>query len=154
MKISILRLTKNIISDILIENISTDLLNLETAKLCVSLSYYDNYDYYLLAGYIYCDNLHKKYKIEDIDELYSSIHKNNKNLFQEQFLQFINQNKHELNNILHFENDYLIDYFGLQTLSKGYLISLNNISERPQHMFLRVAIQLHFLSDIPEKEKI
>lgn len=154
LKISILKLTKIIISDILIENISTNTLNIETAKLCVSLSYYDNYDYYLLAGYIYCDNLHKKFNIKDINELYSIIHNNNQNLFNESFLLFIRKNKEELNNILKFENDYLIDYFGLQTLSKGYLISLNDISERPQHMLLRVAIQIHYLSDLSEKEKL
>lgn len=154
LKVSTLRLTKIIISDILIENISTDLLNLETSKLCVSLSYYDNYDYYRLAGYIYCDNLHKKFKINDVQLLYSSIYKLNSNLFYPQFLSFIQSNYDELNNILLFENDYLIDYFGLQTLSKGYLISINDISERPQHMFLRVAIQLHYLSDISLKQKL
>lgn len=154
LKISILKLTKIIISDILIENISTDTLNLETAKLCVSLSYYDNYDYYLLAGYIYCDNLHKKFKIRDIFELYSLIHIKNENLFNKDFLTFIKNNNDKLNKILQFNNDYFIDYFGLQTLSKGYLISLNNLSELPQHMFLRVSIQLHYLSQMSEEEKL
>ena len=154
LNISILKITKIIISDILIENISTDVLNLETAKLCVSLSYYDNYDYYLLAGYIYCDNLHKKYKIEDIQDLYSSLKEKNTNLFNQQFLLFIQKNYQELNSFLQFENDYLLDYFGLQTLAKGYLISIEDLSERPQHMLLRVAIQLHYLSQIPVVERL
>lgn len=45
--------------------------------------------------------------------------------------------------------DYLIDYFGFKTLEKGYLLKLRSegkpdkIIERPQYMWLRVAIGIH-----------
>ena len=40
--------------------------------------------------------------------------------------------------------DYLIDYFGFKTLEKSYLMKYNNvIIERPQYLWLRVAIGIH-----------
>ena len=38
-----------------------------------------------------------------------------------------------------FSRDFMFDYFGFKTLQKGYLLP----GERPQHMWMRVAIQLH-----------
>ena len=38
----------------------------------------------------------------------------------------------------------MFDYFGFKTLEKGYLLKTNGVViERPQHMWMRVAIQLH-----------
>jgi len=45
--------------------------------------------------------------------------------------------------ILH-QRDYLIDYFGFKTLERSYLMRVNGvIVERPQHMWMRVAIGIH-----------
>lgn len=42
------------------------------------------------------------------------------------------------------ERDTLLTFFGLKTLCKGYLMSVNEeIVERPQYMFMRVAIGIH-----------
>ena len=46
------------------------------------------------------------------------------------------------------DRDYLFDFFGFKTLEKSYLLSLNinnkkKIVERPQHLFMRVAIGIH-----------
>jgi len=44
--------------------------------------------------------------------------------------------------------DYLIDYFGFKTLERAYLMHINKrIVERPQYMWLRVAISIH-LNDL------
>ena len=46
--------------------------------------------------------------------------------------------------MLDFDRDYLIDYFGIKTLERAYLMKVNNnIIERPSHMWLRVAICIH-----------
>ena len=38
-------------------------------------------------------------------------------------------------------NDYKIDFFGFKTLQKSYLLRVNGvIIERPQHLFMRVAL--------------
>jgi ribonucleoside-diphosphate reductase alpha subunit len=38
-----------------------------------------------------------------------------------------------------WERDFMFDYFGFKTLQKGYMLP----GERPQHMWMRVAVQLH-----------
>ena len=47
-----------------------------------------------------------------------------------------------------YYRDYLFDYFGYKTLEKSYLMKLNGkVIERPQHLYMRVAIQVN-LGDI------
>jgi hypothetical protein len=43
-----------------------------------------------------------------------------------------------------YQRDYLFDYFGFKTLEKSYLLrdSKRVIKERPQHMWMRVALAL------------
>ena len=42
------------------------------------------------------------------------------------------------------DRDYLIDYFGFKTLERSYLMRVNStIVERPQHMWMRVALGIH-----------
>lgn len=47
--------------------------------------------------------------------------------------------------MIDYSRDFSFDYFGFKTLQKGYLLKLPNGThvERPQHMWMRVAIQLH-----------
>ena len=46
--------------------------------------------------------------------------------------------------MIDYSRDFMFDYFGFKTLEKGYLLRRNGvIVERPQHMWMRVAIQLH-----------
>ena len=43
-----------------------------------------------------------------------------------------------------YDRDYLIDYFGFKTLERAYLFKVGDkIIERPQHMWMRVAIGIH-----------
>lgn len=42
------------------------------------------------------------------------------------------------------DRDFMFDYFGFKTLERGYLLAVNGKTvERPQYMWMRVAIQLH-----------
>ncbi len=46
--------------------------------------------------------------------------------------------------MIDYSRDNMFDYFGLKTLEKGYLLRQGGRTiERPQHMWMRVAIQLH-----------
>ena len=46
--------------------------------------------------------------------------------------------------MIDYSRDFIFDYFGFKTLEKGYLLRKHGvIVERPQHMWMRVAIQLH-----------
>jgi ribonucleoside-diphosphate reductase alpha chain len=44
-----------------------------------------------------------------------------------------------------YQRDYLIDYFGFKTLEKSYLMKAagDKVVERPQHLWMRVAVHLH-----------
>ena len=47
-----------------------------------------------------------------------------------------------LENIINYDRDYLIDYFGFKTLERAYLMRINKrIVERPQHMWLKCFIR-------------
>lgn len=49
-----------------------------------------------------------------------------------------------LDNIINYNREYLIDYFGFKTLERAYLMKIDKkIVERVQHMWLRVAIGIH-----------
>jgi ribonucleoside-diphosphate reductase alpha chain len=48
-----------------------------------------------------------------------------------------------------YQRDFLFDYFGFKTLLNGYLLRnrAGKVLERPQHLWMRVAIQLHGTDD-------
>jgi ribonucleoside-diphosphate reductase alpha chain len=49
-----------------------------------------------------------------------------------------------LEQMIENSRDYLIDYFGFKTLERSYLMRVNGvIVERPQHMWMRVAVGIH-----------
>jgi len=51
----------------------------------------------------------------------------------------------EFERMIDYSRDFMFDYFGFKTLEKGYLLRRKSgaVWERPQHMWMRVAIQLH-----------
>ena len=50
-----------------------------------------------------------------------------------------------LETMIDYSRDFMFDYFGYKTLEKGYLLRRRDgrVWERPQHLWMRVAIQLH-----------
>lgn len=55
--------------------------------------------------------------------------------------------------MIDYPRDFMFDYFGFKTLEKGYLLRRDGvIAERPQHMWMRVAIQLHGADFVHVKE--
>ena len=117
--------------------INSNELDNQCAEICVNLS--TTYPFYSYLGsrfLIY--NLHKKTLNNFTDKmlLLPTINKD--------WLNYILDNKNDLNNMINYERDYLFDYFGYKTLEKSYLLkdNNNNIIERPQDVFLRTAITL------------
>ena len=50
----------------------------------------------------------------------------------------------EIQSMIDYDRDYYIDYFGFKTLERAYLLRINKvIVERPQQMWMRVAIGIH-----------
>jgi ribonucleoside-diphosphate reductase alpha chain len=60
----------------------------------------------------------------------------------------------EFETMIDYSRDFMFDYFGYKTLEKGYLLRRRDgrVWERPQHMWMRVAIQLHGVSFAKIKE--
>ena len=65
-------------------------------------------------------------------------------LFLKKFYETVMNYSEYIQNLFDFERDFLIDYFGFKTLERAYLMRINgHIVERPQHMWMRVAIGIH-----------
>ena len=56
----------------------------------------------------------------------------------------IEENAELLDSTIIYDRDFAFDYFGFKTLEKSYLLKIDGkIVERPQHMFMRVALGIH-----------
>lgn len=134
--------------DQLYDKISTTEIDELAAEQCESLSTL-NPDYGILAGRIIISNHQKNTKplfSEVAEDLYtcSDIHGNHRPLVSDQLWNFVNKYRTELDNLIDHNRDYLIDYFGFKTLERAYLLKKKGtVVERPQHMWLRVAIGIH-----------
>jgi len=107
-------------------------------------------DYALLASRIAVSNLHKntvKSFSETMSLLYHYIDpKTGKPapLIADDVYEVIQANAMELDSHIIYDRDFSFDYFGFKTLEKSYLLKLNGkIAERPQHLFMRVAVGIH-----------
>ena len=134
--------------DQLFDGITTTQIDELSAEQAASLSSVHP-DYSTLAGRIINSNHHKntsKSFVKTMNELYNNIdkHGNHNPLVSLDFHKIIEANVEEIDAICDYSCDYLIDYFGFKTLFKSYLMKQNKkVVERPQHMWLRVAIGIH-----------
>ena len=136
------------IIDQLHDNILTTKIDELTAQQCTMLAT-TNPDYGVLAAQIIISNHHKNTSsnfTEIMHKLYKF--KNVKNqshpLVTEELWRISKENQSRINEVIDYEKDFLIDYFGFKTLEKSYLMKLNGkCIERPQHMWMRVAIGIH-----------
>jgi ribonucleoside-diphosphate reductase alpha chain len=107
-------------------------------------------DYALLASRIAVSNLHKntlksfsgtmKLLLECTDS------KNGKlvPLLADDIWEIVQQHAELLDSIIIYDRDYGFDYFGFKTLEKSYLLKVDGkVVERPQHMYMRVALGIH-----------
>ena len=135
--------------DQLYNGIDTSKLDELTAEQCASLST-NHPDYGTLASRLVISNLHKKTSssfIEVINELYNfrDVNNNHVPLISFDIMNIVNTNKDFFQSSIDYNRDYLIDYFGFKTLERAYLMKKNKIIlERPQHMWMRVALGIHF----------
>lgn len=107
-------------------------------------------DYAILASRIAVSNLHKnttKSFSTTMRALYDYIDpKTGKHmpLLDDEIIQIIEENAELLDSSIIYDRDFGFDYFGFKTLEKSYLLKLNGkIAERPQHMYMRVAVGIH-----------
>ena len=120
-----------------------DTLAAETAASMVTT----HSDYAKLAGRLAVSNLHKttpKKFSQCIKELHSFIEPRTgkeSSLISDEVYQFVIQNKESLDGAVVQERDFDFDYFGFKTLERSYLLKIGRrIVERPQYMYMRVAV--------------
>lgn len=106
-------------------------------------------DYAKLAARIAISNLHKETKNSFSETIYDL---SAASLIDETVLNTVKKNEDLINSMIINCRDYNYDYFGFKTLEKSYLLKINNkIVERPQYMFMRVAIGIHATDDVTMK---
>lgn len=134
--------------DQLYDGISTKQIDELTAEQCASMCNMHP-DYGILAGAIIVSN-HQKNTDESffnvMDKLYNftDIHAEHSPLISRELYDISKKFKNEIQDIINFKRDYMIDYFGFKTLERAYLMRVNRvIVERPQHLWMRVAIGIH-----------
>ncbi|WP_207420511.1 ribonucleoside-diphosphate reductase subunit alpha [Desertivirga brevis] len=107
-------------------------------------------DYALLASRIAVSNLHKntaKSFTDTMVKLYNytdALSGRRMPLIADDVIEIIKRNAELLDSSIIYDRDFGFDYFGFKTLEKSYLLRIDGVvAERPQHMYMRVAIGIH-----------
>ncbi|UKJ08995.1 ribonucleoside-diphosphate reductase subunit alpha [Solitalea lacus] len=107
-------------------------------------------DYALLASRIAVSNLHKnteKSFSKTMEKLYNYVDPKtgqNAQLLGDDIIEIIRENADILDSSIIYDRDFSFDYFGFKTIERSYLLKLNGrVAERPQHMYMRVAVGIH-----------
>jgi ribonucleoside-diphosphate reductase alpha chain len=124
----------------LTDGIKTSELDDFAGEVCAMMQARFHPNYGKLAARIVIDNHHKNTPTRLVDS--ASV------LFDEGI---VHEDYHRValnpkfEEVIDYSRDFMFDYFGFKTLEKGYLLRRKDgrVWERPQHMWMRVAIQLH-----------
>lgn len=128
-----------------------------TAEQCAALIT-KHPDYGTLANRIIVSNHHKNTSTsftETMDQLYhfKDVHGAHSPLIHKNVWQLSQTHSTFFHSILDYSRDYLLDYFGFKTLERAYLMKIGKkVVERPQHMWLRVALGIHG-GDLPRVQE-
>lgn len=129
-----------------VTTVELDNLAAETAATMTT----DHPDYAVLAARLAISNLHKETKkhfSDVITDLYNIINPHTQKrspMISEYHYNIVIKNKERLDSAIVYDRDFKYNYFGFKTLERSYLLKINNkVSERPQHMLMRVSIGIH-----------
>ena len=130
------------------DGINTSQIDELTAQQCASMVT-THLDYGLLAGGIVVSNLHKNTTanfLATMTKLYefTDISGKSSPLISKELFDTAVANERVIESHIQYIRDYDIDYFGMKTLERAYLMQTNGtIVERPQHMWMRVSLGIH-----------
>lgn len=139
---------------LMINNITTRELDNISANICASMITVHP-DYGTLASRIEISNLHKETNENYYQMLLELNDYKNENdesiqLVDDKLILFAKNYSDLIQNKVNYNLDFNFTYFGIKTLKKSYLLKHNlsdnnvKILERPQHLYLRVSIGIHF----------
>lgn len=130
------------------DGVRTSELDELAAQMCASLVT-EHPDYGVLAARIIVSNHHKNTSpsfSETMSLLYNAkdVHGKHNPLISDELWNMVQMHKEKLNSVIDYERDYSFDYFGFKTLERSYLMKVDGKTvERPQHMWMRVALGIH-----------
>jgi ribonucleoside-diphosphate reductase alpha chain len=141
--------------DQLHDGITTTQIDEVTADQCASMAS-THPDYNTLAGHIIISN-HQKNTPATFSEAMTQLwtFRDQKGvhspLVSAALFQLVTERGEELDAMIDMKRDFLIDYFGFKTLERAYMFKIGKtVVERPQYMWLRVAIGIHFQPTSPK----
>ena len=121
----------------LTDGVKTSELDNFAAEICAMMQARFHPNYGKLAARIVIDN-HQKNTPNTLKECVYKL----SDVLSGKYVIQVSNNKYE--DMIDYSRDFVFDYFGFKTLEKGYLLKKDGVViERPQHMWMRVAIQLH-----------
>jgi ribonucleoside-diphosphate reductase alpha subunit len=139
------KLAMEVIS-LIYDGITTSELDEFTSSTSASMSLY-NPDYEELASRLIINNHHKNTSDSFCETMQILNH-----YISDDLLKICKKNKEIIDDLIDYSRDYLISYFGFNTLIKSYLLKVNKKTvERPQHLFMRVALGIHGNLNLDEK---
>jgi hypothetical protein len=107
-------------------------------------------DYARLAARICISSNHKTTRSNFTHAMTQIVSENEEDAFLSPQLIYILQKRgKEMDNYINHDRDFLLSYFGYKTLEKSYLLKdryTQEVVERPQYMFMRVALGIHCTS--------
>ena len=124
------------------DGIETSKLDEFAAETCAMMQtrYHPNYG--MLAARILVNNHHKNTPSTLLDCMETLHHEDE--ITSEWYHDMVCKNNQDYEAMIDYSRDFMFDYFGFKTLERAYLMRKRGVViERPQHMWMRVAIQLH-----------
>lgn len=125
------------------DGVSTTELDELAANTCIGLST-EEPEYGIIATRIIISNNHKQTP-PTFREAMSILYEQSNPVISKQLYDISIQHDIEIESRIDYMRDYDIDFFGFKTLEKSYLKTTfdGNVVERPQHMWMRVALGIH-----------
>jgi ribonucleoside-diphosphate reductase alpha chain len=130
------------------DSVKTSELDELAAQICATMVTIHP-DYGTLAARVAISNHHKNTSpsfSETVALLYNAkdIHGNQNPLVSDELMDVVKTHRDKLNSTIDYDRDFTFDYFGFKTLERAYLLKINKKPvERPQHMWMRVALGIH-----------
>jgi ribonucleotide reductase alpha subunit len=107
-------------------------------------------DYGVLAGRILISNHQKSTPSRMVDackELYEyscAVSHRHMSVISKEFYELVCKHATVIEAMIDYDRDYVFDHFGFKTLERAYLYKAGHkVVERPQHMWMRVALTVH-----------
>ena len=128
------------VCSLIYDNITTVELDNFSASFSATL-FKKNPDYLILASRISINNHHKNTGGNFVESMKTL---NDNDIISDDFISILDKIKDFINETIDYDRDYQLSYFGFKSLEKSYLLrNTEKIIERPQDIFMRVAIAIH-----------